>query len=180
MRGSCSYSVSCSQLTQRMCHPCSWAGNRGIGVPWSGQPVAARCSWACAVPTITWSLTFPRRFRGRPFRHRRRGAHRAVPHRKFLRTGSQLQPYAAVRISGPHVVRLRNAPIAPNEPRRTGRLPLDLMEAHCAEGRDVHRVAPQGVPLLIGAAIGPAESVVENLGPGVALSVVREQPVIAP
>ncbi len=35
IRGSCSYSVSCPQLTQRMCHPCSWAGNRRIGAPWS-------------------------------------------------------------------------------------------------------------------------------------------------
>lgn len=88
MRGSCSYSVSCSQLTQRMCHPCSWAGNRRIGALWSAG--GGLMFLGSRSPT-TWSSTFPRRF------HRRRrtpparsGAHRAVRHRRLLRTGSGL------------------------------------------------------------------------------------------
>lgn len=37
MGGACSYSVSCPQLTQRMSHPCSWAGHRKIVAPWSAS-----------------------------------------------------------------------------------------------------------------------------------------------
>ncbi len=88
------------------------------------------------------------------------------------------QPHAAAPDLRP-ARRPRNALAAPNEPRR-GRLSLDLMEAHRAEGRDVHRVAPQRVPPLIGTAIGLAETVVEDLGPAGALYIVREQPVIVP
>lgn len=99
IRGSCSYSVSCPQLTQRMCHPCSWAGNRRIGAPWSADgglmflgsrspPLLGRRRSPGGSPGgSSGSSTSGGAAAGTA----RSGAHRAaVPHRRLLRTGSGL------------------------------------------------------------------------------------------